>query len=342
MAEATWPSAVVCSGDSGGGMFLGDGRLAGVNATRDTVDRFGDVVDHKFEIEEMIRQIDGNFEFGVDRPGNDYQSSAASDASGCKSLCESDQRCKAFSFQKSQKRCWLKSGVMALVFNDNNTSGLPNDVLPGRDSVGHDIKSFLSKDVLACGSACSTQTEPRCVAYAVNASTGRCYLKSAVGIVSSNKNVTLGFIRSPETDTDRNGGDYFNFPSNSPDECASRCAKDGRCQAWTVNQGRCWLKEFPRDATQSPGAVSGFRRGLEFFLDYRGSDLSQFVLPGVADDSRPLLRAQYCQAACDGNPACKAWTVDRTTSICYLKSDIPQRVDSPGSITGRKGTALRW
>lgn len=59
-------------------------------------------------------------ETGVDRPGQDYKNfdlgASIAGFDPCKSACESDANCKAWTFvksgvQSSQTRCWLKSGV---------------------------------------------------------------------------------------------------------------------------------------------------------------------------------------------------------------------------------------
>jgi hypothetical protein len=340
MATVPWPSNVSCPGDSGGGLFLADGTLGYVIAAPG--DLFGDIVDHKFEIEEMIRSLEG-FDFGVDRPGNDINNFITPTAASCKTLCFRNSACRAFSYELNISKCWLKRGVMKAAFNDNNVSGTPDEFLTGFDSIGNVITSFAETDIRVCGNRCAMQRTPTpCVAYTVNADTGRCTLKSAVAQLTTNAAVTLGILRSPEAKTDRVGGDFANLPASSAGACMQHCEGDSRCLAWTLNGGTCFLKDLPTDALASSVAQSGFRRGLEFFQDYRGSDLTSFTLPGVGGDTRPYLRPQVCQAACRNNGFCRAWTMDRTSSTCFLKSAIPTRVSSPGSVTGRSHTGLFW
>lgn len=350
MATVSWPTNVLCPGDSGGPLFLSDGTMAGINDAAG--DQYGDLVDKKWEIESMIRQLDGNLEYGIDRAGNDITHLTTSSATACKAACTQSASCRAFSYQIAEQTCWLKNGVMPAGFSDDNIAGVPDEYAVGWNSVGNDIASYVSTDPNFCHYTCSNTVSPtRCVAWEVDGNTGRCYVKSAVTPTPGGpNNIMLGILRTPENNTARPGGDYASFSGSNVTDCTVRCAQDSRCQAWGLGNGICNLKSVVSEAIASAGIQSGFRRGLVFFGDYRGSDLSSFTLPGCplagdafcAGNDNPLLRPQVCQAACQTTNGCKAWTMDLTTSICYLKNGIPALVSSPGSITGTNTTALDW
>jgi len=352
MATVPWRSNVLGSGDSGGGLFLSDGTLAGINAAAG--DQFGDLVDKKWEVEGFIRRQDG-FEYGIDRAGNDYTSIYPSTAASCKAACTTDAQCRAFSFQIAEQKCWLKNGLMADTPNDNNISGTPDESVDGFNSVGADITSYVSTDPNFCHATCSATVAPtKCVAWVVDRTTGRCYVKSAVAPAPGGGSaLTLGILRTPEQNTDRPGSDFATFSGSNVTDCTTRCAQDSRCQAWTLAGGTCFLKSAVPAATTASGLQSGFRQGIVYYADYRGADLSQFTLSGCplsgdafcVGNNNPLLRPQVCQAACQNNSSCKAWTMDLVTSTCYLKSAVPALVantSSWNSFTGTSATALNW
>jgi hypothetical protein len=149
---------------------------------------------------------------------------------------------------------------------------------------------------------------------------------------------------------DRPGGDYTSFVlrSGDPSQCASRCERDSRCRAWafsypaTENAAAvCWLKSrvLPRVATNC--CVSGVRgagviepRGgpIEFSIDRIGGDYRRFEIP-------PDPTGKSCQAACEAEEGCRAWTYLRpgyggTAATCYLKDHIARPQRRPCCIAG--------
>lgn len=48
-------------------------------------------------------------EDGYDRHGSDYKDFFATDIGQCLNECAADTRCKAISFNKSSKQCWMKN-----------------------------------------------------------------------------------------------------------------------------------------------------------------------------------------------------------------------------------------
>ena len=106
-----------------------------------------------------------------------------------------------------------------------------------------------------------------------------------------------------EFDTDRPGSDYSNFNLSTADPalCATQCAQQERCQAWTyIKPGvegpsaRCWLKERIPAAVVATFAVSGVRL--------------TFDNPTVG--STPLNWCLHFSKDC-GEPAASAWCHSR-------------------------------
>jgi hypothetical protein len=141
---------------------------------------------------------------------------------------------------------------------------------------------------------------------------------------------------------DRPGGDYANVvvrpPVPDPAACATRCERDGRCQAWAFRyptsenpNGICWLKSEVPPRVDDTCCVSGVRgtgviepRGgsVEYSTDRYGGDYRNFELP-------PSPNGADCMAACEADSKCRAWTYQRPgyfgqtlAARCYLKSQI--------------------
>ena len=61
---------------------------------------------------------------GVDRLGQDYASFEAGSPQVCSDACLSDARCRAFSFDESGRRCWLKADIPEKVASNGFVSGV--------------------------------------------------------------------------------------------------------------------------------------------------------------------------------------------------------------------------
>jgi hypothetical protein len=149
---------------------------------------------------------------------------------------------------------------------------------------------------------------------------------------------------------DRPGNDYDKFvvKSGDPEDCASRCERDGRCRAWSFSyprteqvEGVCWLKKSVPTRVKSDCCVSGVRgagvnepvtKDLEFGIDRSGGDYRNFDTP--ADSS-----GAACATACKSEPQCRAWTYVRPGYIgaaahCSLKSKVTVPHHKPCCLSG--------
>jgi hypothetical protein len=125
-----------------------------------------------------------------------------------------------------------------------------------------------------CISACNN--EQRCEAYTyvppgVQGPDARCWLKDTVPDARTESGMISGVKRSPlpqRVNVDRTGGDYRDFAMRAaaPTRCATACARQNRCQAYTyVPPGRqgpdahCWLKSRVPNASRAAGLVSGVK-----------------------------------------------------------------------------------
>jgi hypothetical protein len=169
-----------------------------------------------------------------------------------------------------------------------------------------------------------------------------CVLSSGLPAAATVAHAQLGF--------DRGGGDYASFPlrSGDPAQCASRCERDSRCRAWAFSypmtesvSAVCWLKSRVTVRFPTTCCVSGVRgagviepRGgpIEFSIDRSGGDYRTFEIP-------PDPTGKSCQAACDKEEGCRAWTYLRPgyagpAATCYLKNHLTRPERRPCCISG--------
>ena len=166
--------------------------------------------------------------------------------------------------------------------------------------------------------------------------------------------VTAVFVLDPQAQGqvafDRPGGDYSSFTMRfgDPAQCAARCERDTRCQAWAFSypatestSAMCWLKSKVTPRVASPCCVSGVRGtgvieprtgAIEFGFDRYGGDLRHFDVPADPNGTT-------CELACEGEQSCRAWTYVRpgyvgTSAACYLKSRITRPLHKPCCISG--------
>ena len=149
--------------------------------------------------------------------------------------------------------------------------------------------------------------------------------------------------RSAQVGYDRPGGDYTSFAlrSGDPAQCAARCERDSRCRAWALLlsgdrdrqcpllaqvAGDCRGWPTPAACRACAGPADRAERRPDRILDRpRRRRLPAFDLP-------PDPTGKTCQAACEGEEGCRAWTYLRPgyggpAAACYLKDRItrPQR-----------------
>jgi hypothetical protein len=143
--------------------------------------------------------------------------------------------------------------------------------------------------------------------------------------------------QSQEENTNRVGGDITPpiqlTPGGligPPDVCAATCAKKGNCQSWTLvtKTSMCWLKGSIPQAKSDDCCTSGvIAREVESNTDRPGSDIAEIAGGPVNQPG-----GAKCQAACEANSRCKAWTFVMPKKFspnivsygkCYLKSPVP-------------------
>ena len=298
------------------------------------------LADYWRQFEAELHAWDGDDEVGFDRPGTDYASTAGATAASCRALCENDARCLAFTLTPAGV-CWRKTGRPALRPAAGMVSGLPRTSRVGVDVAGAVIATSTTSRADLCEATCARDT--RCRAWTWFPFDASCRLKSNRGALLANADVTSGIVdHDYEQFVDRPGRDYASDPTPGHVACATLCAGDEQCAAWTwdVISGRCWRKRDVPGAVASDRAISGVRRGVEVDTDRTGGDYRSFVLGNNTQRRHDLARATRCQAACAREAQCRAWAIserDATETRCYLKSTLTPRSFKQGCLSGVKG-----
>jgi hypothetical protein len=149
---------------------------------------------------------------------------------------------------------------------------------------------------------------------------------------------------------DRPGADYASFALRTADPaaCAARCERDAHCRAWGFSypatesaNAVCWLKSRVTPRVDAPCCASGVRGTgvieprtgvIEFGVDRYGGDLRHLDMP-------PDAAGKSCEAACESEAACRAWTYVRPgyvgqSAVCYLKNRVTRPIHKPCCISG--------
>jgi hypothetical protein len=214
----------------------------------------------------------------------------------------------------------------------------------GIDRLGADYRTVATTSPSTCRNTCAG--DARCRAWTLYGST--CYLKDAVPGWTPLAGATSGLSPnrdwSPEAEYDRPGADYHSFLySGLQTQCMDACAKDYRCQAYTVGpyvngQRRCWLKNAMPNPVRKAGHAAGARRGLDM-----NSRRSGVVLLHHFSYSMPS--PELCQAECAKRGTCRSWTyqgpANGRSPQCWLYSNEGARASFTGFVSGVKGREFR-
>ena len=144
-----------------------------------------------------------------DLVGTDVRQIKNADRWSCERACESEPRCRAYTVDKWNQWCFLKSAVKLMRFDPKNTSGLKkgtqrprtageptiveryrNKAFPG---YGYMIQQQIDFDI--CERNC--EADESCVAYMFRKTTRDCYLFDDAGEYSSNPDTDSGVKRQP-------------------------------------------------------------------------------------------------------------------------------------------------
>jgi|GEM_PF-6287772 len=136
----------------------------------------------------------------------------------------------------------------------------------------------------------------------------------------------------------RAGNDYHNYNSGSAAQCASSCATNAQCLAYTYvrTTKMCWMKDKVPKRTKNNCCMSGVKimNASEFGFDRPGSDIA----PGYNVTS-----SSKCESDCRHKSNCRSYTfvkagVQGNSAKCWLKNAKPAKVANSCCVSGTKRT----
>lgn len=138
---------------------------------------------------------------GIDVIGFDYRAVRDTSLAACQRICESDPRCRAFTFNRRHGVCFLKDDAALLVRNDDALGGYSHalssrvlhsgfSVRSDVDSPGGDYSRMRQSDFIGCFLECAGDL--RCRAFAYVRATRDCWLKDRIGRVGPMPGVDFG------------------------------------------------------------------------------------------------------------------------------------------------------
>jgi hypothetical protein len=262
--------------------------------------------------------------------------------------------------------CYLKNPTPAAVVDNCCISGakggpppppLPPGAQLGKDRPGNDIASMPlpAANPQLCFDACQGNAGCKAWTYVrpgVQGPKAVCYLKNPAPAAIGNPCCISGakLVLPPpppplppgaQANRDRPGNDFavFALSSADPTDCFNACSGNPTCTAWTYAkpgtegaQAMCHLKKPTPPPVADTCCISGAKAAppppppetggpFEMNVNRPGGDYIDFASGGAHT-------ALLCLAACQSQPACKAWTFvkpgfDGPQSHCYLKSFVP-------------------
>ncbi|HEX2224398.1 MAG TPA: PAN/Apple domain-containing protein, partial [Thermoanaerobaculia bacterium] len=137
-------------------------------------------------------------ETGQDRRGNDYDSFRVRDLNDCQRECRQSDRCRAYTFIRSSRECFLKDRVNSAQRNGDAVTGYKTDSPGGRlteevglDRKGNDYSDFRVRDLEDCQREC--RQDGRCQAYTYIRGSRQCYLKDRINSAQRNGDAVTGY-----------------------------------------------------------------------------------------------------------------------------------------------------
>lgn len=133
---------------------------------------------------------------------------------------------------------------------------------------------------------------------------------------------------------DAPGRDYDVIETISASVCKSECNADNKCVAFTLNKasGKCWLKSIVGDLSKIPEPDAGsVVFGIKTISYVRDVDR-----PGMDYRSLTLNHVNDCSQFCYRDEKCKAFTFNKESNMCNLKSGVPNPIGNSAGISGVK------
>ena len=143
-------------------------------------------------------------------PGNDFHSTLVNNVKECARICKENSQCRAITFSKDKKRCWLKDRFSVKMYSPDHISGIkqseevhydeppelndPNmEIMRKTDIPGGDYKQVYLDNARKCSKVCAE--DDNCDAFTYFKSFKMCKLKSFQPKPIRKKGATSGIKR---------------------------------------------------------------------------------------------------------------------------------------------------
>lgn len=143
------------------------------------------------------------------------------------------------------------------------------------------------------------------------------------------------------------GKSYKRFVAKSLDSCVQSCAKDANCLVYIFNEitKKCSFKSIIGDAKSARGVTSGYKltaREMDFHeigtFTTKMKTWESIDLPGGDYDNFSVNEDSDCSNQCLKEDRCKAFTFNRKSRTCWLKSTVSEKKSHASYISGVKLT----
>lgn len=133
--------------------------------------------------------------------GFDYQAVRSVSQLQCQQACEADSSCRATTYNKKERFCFLKNDAALLVANSDALAHVADEIAgrvmvstftiaAGKDMAGGDYKRIRNSNFIGCYAEC--ELDSQCRAFAFVRQYSDCWLKDRLGAVSTKAGVDLG------------------------------------------------------------------------------------------------------------------------------------------------------
>jgi hypothetical protein len=133
--------------------------------------------------------------------GFDYRTLSAVSERECQTACQVEASCRATTYNKKERFCFLKNDAKLLVTNTDASAYVAQEltadvmistfvIAAGKDMAGGDYKRLRQSNFISCYLECEVDTQ--CRAFSFVRRKSECWLKNRVGGVTSKTGVDLG------------------------------------------------------------------------------------------------------------------------------------------------------
>lgn len=133
--------------------------------------------------------------------GFDYRTLSSVSERECQSACQAEPSCRATTYNKKERFCFLKNDAKLLVTNTDASTYVAQEltadvmistfvIAAGKDMAGGDYKRIRQSNFINCYLEC--EVDAQCRAFAFVRRKSECWLKNRVGGVTSRTGVDLG------------------------------------------------------------------------------------------------------------------------------------------------------